>query len=255
MGQATAPATQELHAGARSFQEGNFQEAQQHFEKARKLDPNYKHTQLLVGWALHHQFRPGDQSPTNLSLARKAIAAYRDYLFIDPTSEIAFNSVAVLYGFLKEDELQRRWLTDQAKRESAPKKQRAECFIVLASKAWSCSFSQPEKNAVTKQCVADGLDLIERALALEPDNSQAWLYKGELLDEMAKAANSVEKTQYQKLAAAAKHNSRDLKNPTQESEPTERIITGDEQLDEILKNNFSLIYLAVPVPLSSEPVP
>lgn len=253
MGQATAPAMQELHAGARSFQEGNFKEAQQHFENARKLDPKYTYSQMLVAWAIQHQFRPGIESPENFGLARKAIAAYKDYLLIEPNSEIAFNSIAVLYGFLKEDELQRRWLLDQAERESAPKKQRAECYIVLASKAWSCSFFKVEKNALTKQCVADGMSLIARALALEPENSQAWLYKGVLLGEMAKAADSAEQmVQYQSLAAAAKRHSQ--QNPTETSERDKRINTGDEQLDEILNVDFSLIYLAVPVPLSSEPV-
>ena len=169
MGQVTTPAIQELHAGARSFQEGKFAEAQQHFEKAGKLDPNYKYTQLLIARALHWQYRPGVQSPANMVVARKAIAAYKDYLLVDSKSEIAFNSVAALYGSLGENEMQRLWILDQARRESVPKEQRAECYIVLASKAWSCSFFQAEKTVVTKQCVADGLRLIESALALAPD--------------------------------------------------------------------------------------
>jgi hypothetical protein len=176
-------------------------------------------------------------------------------LLIDPNSELAFNSIALLYGALKEDELQRVWLLDQAKRKTVPKKQRAECYTVLASKAWSCSFFQAKKNAATKQCVSNGLQLIESGLALNPDSSLAWLYKGELLSEMAKASASFqEKAHYEKLAADAKRRSRALKaqQPT-EASGTYRRITGDEQLDEVLDNDFSLTYLAVPVPLSSEP--
>ena len=255
MGQGNTPAIQELHAGARSFQDGKFQEAQQHFEKARELDSNYKYTQLLVAWALYEQVRPGVESPANLALARRTIAAFKDYLVIDPSSELAFNFIAALYGDLREDELQRVWLLDRAKRETAPKKQRAECYTVVASKAWSCSFFQAKKNTATKQCVSDGLQLIEKGLALDPDSSLAWLYKGELLSEMAKVSASLqEKAHYEKLAADAKRRSRALKaqQPT-EASGTHRRITGDEQLDEVLDNDFSLTYLTVPVPLPSEP--
>jgi tetratricopeptide (TPR) repeat protein len=260
MGQVNTPAIQELHAGARSFQEGKFAEAQQHFERAGKLDPNYKYAQLLLARSLQGQYRPGDQSPANLVLARKAITAYKNYLLVDSKSEIAFYSVAVLYGSLAENEMQRLWILDQAKRESVPKEQRAECYIVLASKAWSCSFFQAEKTVVTKQCVVDGLRLIESALVLDPDNSLAWLYKGELLSEMAKSTESVagtmNKAHYEKLAADAKRHSRELKakHPTEETGTHRRIITGDEQLDAILSDDFSLTYLAAPIPLSPEPL-
>ncbi len=67
-GQVTTRAIEELHAGARSFKAGDFEAAQQHFQKAVALDPTYKYTQLLLALALHSQYRPGDQSATNIAL-------------------------------------------------------------------------------------------------------------------------------------------------------------------------------------------
>ncbi len=68
-GQVTTRAIEELHAGARSFKAGDFEAAQQHFQKAVALDPTYKYTRLLLALTLHSQYRPGDQSATNIALA------------------------------------------------------------------------------------------------------------------------------------------------------------------------------------------
>jgi tetratricopeptide (TPR) repeat protein len=103
-GQVTTRSIDELHVGARSYEAGQFVAAQQHFEKAAALDPAYRYTQLLLARALHSQYRMGDQSEANIALARKAISAYKNYLAIDPQSELAFGSVALLYGSLSENE-------------------------------------------------------------------------------------------------------------------------------------------------------
>ena len=104
---ATPQATQELHAGAASYNDGDFRAAQQHFEQAAKLDPAYKYTQLFLAVALNAEYRPGDASPSNIAFAQSAISSYKNYLAIDPQNELAFGLVANLYRFLGEKELQR----------------------------------------------------------------------------------------------------------------------------------------------------
>ena len=95
-GQVSTRAIEELHAGARSYEEGQFVAAQQHFEKAIALEPGYRYGQLLLAWALHAQYRPGIQSRADTALVRKAISTYKKYLTIDPQNEKAFGYVALL---------------------------------------------------------------------------------------------------------------------------------------------------------------
>jgi tetratricopeptide (TPR) repeat protein len=254
-GQVTSPAIQELHAGARSFNAGYFEEAQQHFQKAQALDPAYKYNQLLLARILHFQFRPGIQSATNIALARRAIAAYKSYLTADPENDIAFGSVAALYGAIGENELQRLWLLERTTRESVPRDQRATCYIVLASKEWFCSFKETAFTTGARKCVTNGLELIEKAIALEPGIDLAWFYKAELLHQMARVGEKEEGVRYEKLAADAKRRARELKTigPGEAAVAQRKTLTGDEELDAVINDNFSLTYLAAPVPI--EPMP
>jgi tetratricopeptide (TPR) repeat protein len=81
-----------------SYEEGQFKAAQQYFENAVALEPEYRYGQLLIALALHSQYRLGFQSRANTALARKAISTYKKYLTIDPYNEKAFGYVAVLHG-------------------------------------------------------------------------------------------------------------------------------------------------------------
>jgi tetratricopeptide (TPR) repeat protein len=267
-GQVSTRATEELHAGARSYEEGQFVAAQQHFEKAVALEPGYRYGQLLLAWALHAQYRPGVQSRANTALVRKAISTYKNYLTIDPQNEKAFGYVALLYRSIGEKELRRLWLLERAKLESAPKAQRAECYILLASYQWNCSFELREKptgidakgRSVARQCVLNGLELIEKAIALDSANDLAWFYKANLLREMAKVGEkkggTSSRARFDRLADEAEVRSEELRTrrPNTSDDGEEKPVTGDKELDRMLNYvPFKLIYLAAPVPIKPEP--
>jgi len=263
-GQVSTRAIEELHAGARSYEEGQFVAAQQHFEKAVALEPGYRYGQLLLAWALHAQYRPGVQSRANSALVRKAISTYKKYLTIDPQNEKAFGYVALLYRAIGEKELRRLWLLERAKLESAPKAQRAECYIVLASYQWNCSFELRENprgidakgRSVARQCVLNGLELIEKAIALDSANDLAWFYKANLLREMAKVGRTSQKARFDRLADEAEARSEELRmrRPIPSDDGEEKPVTGDKEMDRMLNNvPFKLIYLAAPVPIKPEP--
>jgi len=266
-GQVSTRAIEELHAGARSYEAGQFKAAQQHFEQAVALEPGYRYGQLLLATALHFQYRPGVQSRDNIALARKAISTYKNYLTIDPQNEIAFGSVAVLYRSIGENELRRLWLLERAKLESAPKAQRAECYIVLASYQWFCSFELGERltdndaKSLTRarQCVLDGLELIEKAIALDSANDLAWFYKAHLLREMDKMCEkdggTSKRARFDRLADEAEVRSQELRmrRPNTSDAGEEKPVTGDKELDKMFDVPFKLIYLAAPVPIKPEP--
>ncbi|HVG39406.1 MAG TPA: tetratricopeptide repeat protein [Pyrinomonadaceae bacterium] len=206
-------AKNELNEGARSYKSGKFVEAQQHFERALELDPDQKNAPVFIARSIHAQFKPGVDAPENQEKARKAIAAYQQVLQRDPANDDAYNSVAFLYGALNDDTQQLDWITRRANLEGVPSEKRAEAYTVLASKQWDCSFKiteqkenqkkvnkddkviiqfqKPKEQAdfdTAQQCTARGMELVDKALSLNPNSESAWSYKTNLLREGAKLA-------------------------------------------------------------------
>ena len=225
-------AKNELNEGARSYRAGRFAEAQQPFQAALEYDPESKNAPFFVARSIHAQFRPGVESQENVAKANEAIAAYQKVLENDPNNDEAYNAVAYLYRAIKSDDKELEWLMKRANLESAPTDKRSDAFTVLASKQWSCSQNiteqksnqqmvqkdgkvvvQYKKPADQKEfddamrCSTRGLELVEKAISLNPKSEQAWAYKTNLLREMAKLAemegNSEKRTEYSKQADVA----------------------------------------------------
>lgn len=205
-------AKEELNEAARDYRAGKFAEAQRHSERALELDPSNKTAPKFIARSIHTQYRPGIDSPENTAKARDAIAAYQRLLLREPDDEEAYKAVAALYGAIGEDELQYSWILQRALNGEISVVRRAEAYVILASKDWNCSFTITERTenkrvARTKrgnniivyrkpkdqsdfdealQCASRGLDMVETAITLEPENTAAWSYKTNLLVEMAK---------------------------------------------------------------------
>jgi tetratricopeptide (TPR) repeat protein len=207
-------AKNQLNEAARAYHEGHFEEAEQYSRKAFELDPNSKTAPLFIARTIHAQFRPGVQAPENLAKAQEAIQAYQQILQRDPKNDEAYKAIAYLYGATKDDEKLRSWISSRANDSAAPPERRAEAYIVLASKDWDCSFKitelptnktmalgagnkatitykkpQNQKDFETAQaCVKRGLEEVENAIKLGPNNESAWSYKTNLLIEASRLA-------------------------------------------------------------------
>jgi tetratricopeptide (TPR) repeat protein len=206
-------AKNQLNEAARAYHEGHFEEAEQHSIRALELDPDSKSAPLFIARTIHAQYRPGVQAPENIAKAKEAIQAYQKILEKDPKNEEAFKAIAYLYGAIKDDEKLLAWLSARANDASVEPEKRAEAYTILASKDWDCSFKitelpsnksttlsagnratvsykkPPQKDFDTAQaCVKRGLEEIENAIKLDPNNESAWSYKTNLLIEASKLA-------------------------------------------------------------------
>jgi len=207
-------AKNELNEAARAYHEGHFDEAEQHSRRALELDPDSKSAPLFIARTIHAQFRPGVQAPDNVAKANEAIQAYQKILERDPKNEEAFKAIAYLYGAIKDEDKLRAWLSTRANDSSVEPEKRAEAYTIVASKDWDCSFKITElptnksttlaagnratisykkppqqKDFDTAQaCVKRGLEEIENAIKLDPNNEAAWAYKTNLLIEASKLA-------------------------------------------------------------------
>jgi hypothetical protein len=213
-------AKNQLNEAARAYHDGHFEEAEQYSRKAHELDPDNKTALLFIARTIHAQYKPGVQAPENLAKAGEAIQAYQQVLEKDPKSEEAYKAIAYLYGATKDTEKLRSWISARANDTNLVPEKRAEAYSVLASQDWDCSFKitelpsnhttslsatnratitykkpQNQKDFDSAQaCMKRGLEEVENAIKLDPNNESAWSYKTNLLIEASRLAEMDGKT-------------------------------------------------------------
>lgn len=213
-GQADAEkARAEVALGARAYREGRYAEAEQRFRHALELDPSHRNAPFLRARALQQQYKPGVRTPENIALGEKAVAAFEEILAKEPADDDAYKAVLFLYGQMKNDGKVLELLLARADDFSLPNDRRAEAFVSLASRQWSCAYDvteqrenktteeQPDKPVIryrmpadrgaflrARRCATEGLRLVEQAVALSPRSPDAWSFRANLLREAAKLA-------------------------------------------------------------------
>ena len=241
-------AATELNEATRSYLDGHFEDAELHAEKALALDPSNKTAPLFIARTLHAQYKPGDQSEANVAIARTAIGAYKRLLIQDPRSDEAYKAIAYLYGAVKDEELFREWVFRRAVDGSVSDDQRAEAYLVLASRDWDCSFKiielpsnqtktlrkrrveihytrpkDPAEYEKAHRCATEGLEMIDAAITLAPNSEDAWTYKKELLLELAKLSEMDHdlqlRTEYTNQASGADRTAEELRSRKADSRP------------------------------------
>jgi hypothetical protein len=202
-----------LNEGARAYRDGRFSDAEERFRTAYELDPSQKNAPLFIARAIQQQFKPGVTAPDNVAIGERAIAEYQQILDKDPQNEDAYRAIVYLYGQMKQDDKVKQMLTERASLQSVPADKRAEALVILASQQWKCSYdiTEQKENKATEnkpdkvlihykkpandadfekanQCATEGLQLAEQAVSLDPNNSNAWTQKTNILREKAKLA-------------------------------------------------------------------
>lgn len=182
--------------GAEAYKARKFDKAEQLFRDAVARDPEGdtlegKTAQLFLARTLHSRYI-GNRQET--PLAEAAIAEYKKVLARDPTDNSSFKAIANLLENLNRKEEAEKWVTDRTNDEKVPEDQRAEALTLLASKQITCAndisdvdpvkktvekdgiasfqFTKPTDETVFtnfKQCIAKGTELVDRAIAFEPE--------------------------------------------------------------------------------------
>jgi tetratricopeptide (TPR) repeat protein len=204
-----ARAGEELKQGAQAFRAGRYDEAQEHYRTALKLDPAQKTAAaLFLARSIRAQYQPGIADRQNVAKAKEAIAAYEKALQDNPGQDEAFASVADLYGALKEDAHQRDWILKRAKSDRLPPAARSSAYRRAAELDLVCARTTADSDpAGADNCAALGLVSISQAIALSGDNEGALTQQIQLLHQRAKLAEtqsgSTQKQTYETQAAAA----------------------------------------------------
>jgi tetratricopeptide (TPR) repeat protein len=185
-----------LVEGSIAYKERKFAEAEELFRKAASRDPEGATTegrtaQIFLARTLHSQYIGNRQDKAK---AEEAIEAYKKALAADKNDQSSYKAVASLLDNLQRPDEWNQWVTERSNRTDIEPQNRAEALTSLAARKNTCAnevtdteqtkktvkkdgkdvfqWVKPENPADLEQlrgCVADGLKLIDQAVALEPD--------------------------------------------------------------------------------------
>jgi len=198
-GCAKLQARDNLNKGVRAFREGKYDSAIKFFEESIRLDPELTNAELYLATAYAQQYIPGAQSPDNQQKADKAIEIFGRVLQRDSNNLSAIKGLASMY----QNKGDLRKAREYYIRNSEIDPMDAVPFYAIASLNYlilqvKTAPPTPEEAA---QLIEEGLQNVDKALALNPDYEDAMFNKNLLYREKARLTSSeAEKEQLTKTA-------------------------------------------------------
>jgi tetratricopeptide (TPR) repeat protein len=200
-------AAQEIQAGILAYKFSNYQGAAEHFQAALKLDPTSTQARALLANSYAQQYIPGDdESAANTEIATQAIGEFKTVLKDDPTDQQRYRStvsIASLSLNLKRWDDAREYYMKAI--ELNPDD--AHNYFSMAVIDWTLAYpprvkmrddmhlndsemiSDPAACASlrtqSQHYVEDGIESLEKALQLQPDDDDAMAYMNLLYRERA----------------------------------------------------------------------
>jgi tetratricopeptide (TPR) repeat protein len=184
-----------LNRGVRAFRESHYENAVNYFQEAIRLDPELTMAEVYLATAYLQMYIPGATSDDNQKNADLAIATFQRVLERDPSNTSAIAGLASIYQN-----------TNQLQKSREFHKRNAELnptdpvpFYAIGSVNWIMikdSASLPPEQQMPAQdqlnLVDEGLQNLDKALALNPDYEDAMAYKNLLYREKARLTENEE---------------------------------------------------------------
>ena len=205
-------ARDQLNKGVQAFRSGTYSVAVEHFKQAVALDPTYPIARAYLAAAYMYQYIPGAESEENMRMAQAAHDEYLRVLEQDPKNANAMLAIAQLYFHQKKfDEAQ-----DWYKKVVAANPSDKTAYYTMGVIAWTKTFRprmtaradlgmKPEDpcplrdRRVREQLktqslpvIEDGMQALEKALAIDKEYDDAMAYLNLLYREKADLEDSVE---------------------------------------------------------------
>jgi tetratricopeptide (TPR) repeat protein len=179
-----------VNKGVRAFRDGKYDNAITYFQEAIRLDPEAPYAELYLATAYAQSFIPGAGSPENQKNADMAIETFEKVLQKDPNNVTAVTGLASIYQNTDQIQKAREYYLKNA--QMAPDDPTP--FYAVGSVDWIIVFDKaapppPEEQAVL---IEEGLQYLDKALALNPDYEDAMTYKNLLYREKARLAATEE---------------------------------------------------------------
>lgn len=204
-------ARDQLNKGVAAFRAAQFQQAIKHFQDAVELDPTLLNARLYLATAYFQLYVPGGESEDNIKVGKQAIEAYEDVLQRDARNSDAIASIAQIYYNMKEfdkaKEYQRRRIQMEPNNPEPyywigvidwamcyPKRMQTRKDLDIANptdpKKPGVLPPLPEKARAqlaeqNSPLVDDGIQALEKAIELKPNDADAMTYLNLMYREKA----------------------------------------------------------------------
>ena len=214
-------AKDKLNQGALMFNRGSYQEAYDFIKRSTELDPSNPNGWLFKGATLIKLYGNASDDADRKAKQDEAIAAYQTALKQADSLQIekqkcsvrdnAIGYLAKIYDDKGDENIRREWLLKRTEGVCAKPDVKAATFYSIGVAYWKCAYDQTQRYADKQKitsdpfhfrtiytsedkkkhedCLAKGMEFIEKALTVNPDYADALSYKSLLLREKQKTTN------------------------------------------------------------------
>jgi tetratricopeptide (TPR) repeat protein len=195
-------ARDQLTKGVAAFKNQKYEEAVDHFQNAIQLDPNYETAKLYLATSYAYQVVPNSDSPDNLKVAQKAIDGFQLVLDKDPNDLTALKQIASIYRNIKKLDSAKQY----EKKVIAIAPNDSEAYYTIGVVDWLQAYDQARKilaqnpggpagltddgngnlkkskqataelQAANGALVTEGIDYLQKAVAINPTYDDAMQY-------------------------------------------------------------------------------
>jgi len=195
-----------MRAGVLAYKFLDYPAAVEHFKTALSINPDLTQARLFLATAYAQQYIAGDDSAANIAVAQQAIEEFKKVLNDDPTETEKYKSVVPIASLsfnLKHFDEARDYYGKAIELNPAE----ARNFFSIAVIDWTEAYKSRTKvreelglsesemistpsacvalRATNQQKVEDGIQRLQKALELQPDNDDAMGYTNLLYRERA----------------------------------------------------------------------
>ena len=238
-------ARDQLNKGVQAYKNAAFQIAIEHFKSAVQLDPSLINARLYLATAYAQQYAPGGESPENLKIGQQAIDAFEDVLKLDAKNTTALASIGQIYYNMKDFDKAKDFQRQRIEIEP----NNPEPYYWIGVIDWAQAFQadgtirkdlnlqMPDKNGNLKplpekyraqleqqnsQLISEGIDALNKALELKPNDSNSMAYLNLLYRQKADIEkSSADRAADLKEADSWQQKAMDMRNAPATKTPTQ----------------------------------
>lgn len=190
-------ARDQLNKGVQAYKSANYEQAIGHFQEAVRLDSQLKVAKLYLATAYTSLYVPGVETPENVRMAEQAIEQYKAVLADEPQNVTSLKGIAFLYMQRKMFDEAREYY----KKSIAADPNDPETYYSIGVLDWTAVYKDTadrkgkeglkvdeemkgkrdqklceEIKAANEGRVAEGLDMLQKAMDRRQDYDDAMVY-------------------------------------------------------------------------------
>jgi tetratricopeptide (TPR) repeat protein len=192
-GCAKLQARDNLNKGVQAFTEAHYENAINYFKEAVRLDPELTNAEIYLATAYAQMFIPGAQSEENQKYAEMAESTFQQVLARDPGNVHAVAGLASIYQNTSQFDKSHDYYLKYAGLDPT----NPIPLYAVGTVDWIIvsNLQNPRPEEEQAKLIEEGLNYLDKALALNPDYEEAMAYKNLLYRQKARLAGLIAENQ------------------------------------------------------------